>query len=57
MLGVELVQDRELKTPAKVETAHLMDEMKGNGSLFFSAYLQTCEPRTLYLARILTESS
>ena len=56
MLGVELVQDRELKTPAKVETAHLMDEMKGNASLF-SAYLQTCEARTLYLACILTDSS
>ncbi|XP_027177538.1 alanine--glyoxylate aminotransferase 2 homolog 3, mitochondrial-like [Coffea eugenioides] len=33
MLGVELVQDRELKTPAKVETAHLMDEMKELGVL------------------------
>ncbi|KAF5952403.1 hypothetical protein HYC85_010347 [Camellia sinensis] len=28
MLGVELVTDRELKTPAKVETLHVMDQMK-----------------------------
>ena len=30
MLGVELVTDRELKTPAKLETLHIMDQMKGN---------------------------
>ena len=29
MLGVELVTDRELKTPAKGETLHVMDQMKG----------------------------
>lgn len=29
MLGVELVTDRELKTPAKAETLHVMDQMKG----------------------------
>ncbi|KAL0419162.1 UNVERIFIED_CONTAM: Alanine--glyoxylate aminotransferase 23, mitochondrial [Sesamum radiatum] len=29
MLGVELVKDRQLKTPAKVETLHVMDQMKG----------------------------
>lgn len=29
MLGVELVTDRQLKTPAKVETLHVMDQMKG----------------------------
>lgn len=29
MLGVELVTDRELKTPAKAETLHVMDHMKG----------------------------
>lgn len=29
MLGVELVTDRELKTPAKDETLHVMDQMKG----------------------------
>ena len=29
MLGVELVTDRELKTPAKNETLHVMDQMKG----------------------------
>lgn len=29
MLGVELVTDRQLKTPAKVETVHVMDKMKG----------------------------
>lgn len=33
MLGVELVQDRELKTPAKVETLHVMDEMREMGIL------------------------
>lgn len=29
MIGVELVTDRQLKTPAKVETLHLMEQMKG----------------------------
>lgn len=29
MLGVELVTDRELKTPAKAETVHIMENMKG----------------------------
>lgn len=29
MLGVELVTDRKEKTPAKVEIAHLMEQMKG----------------------------
>lgn len=29
MLGVELVTDREKKTPAKAETIHVMDQMKG----------------------------
>ncbi|KAK2429690.1 alanine--glyoxylate aminotransferase protein 3, mitochondrial [Trifolium repens] len=33
MLGVELVTDRELKTPAKEETLHLMDQMKDLGVL------------------------
>ena len=29
MLGVELVSDRNLKTPATAETLHIMDQMKG----------------------------
>lgn len=29
MLGVELVSDRKLKTPATAETLHIMDQMKG----------------------------
>lgn len=29
MLGVELVTDRELKTPAKGETMHILDQLKG----------------------------
>lgn len=33
MLGVELVTDRQLKTPAKVETLHVMDKMKEMGVL------------------------
>jgi alanine-glyoxylate transaminase/(R)-3-amino-2-methylpropionate-pyruvate transaminase len=33
MLGVELVTDRELKTPAKAETLHVMDQMKEMGVL------------------------
>ncbi|CAJ2665586.1 unnamed protein product [Trifolium pratense] len=33
MLGVELVTDRELKTPAKEETLHVMDQMKGKVSI------------------------
>ncbi|KAL4189848.1 hypothetical protein AMTRI_Chr08g209080 [Amborella trichopoda] len=33
MLGVDLVTDRQLKTPAKSETLHLMDKMKDMGVL------------------------
>ncbi|KAK3024372.1 hypothetical protein RJ639_043276 [Escallonia herrerae] len=33
MLGVELVTDRELKTPATVETLHIMDQLKELGVL------------------------
>ncbi|KAB1224585.1 hypothetical protein CJ030_MR2G004977 [Morella rubra] len=33
MLGVELVTDRQTKTPAKAETLHVMDEMKELGVL------------------------
>ncbi|KAG4940954.1 hypothetical protein JHK87_044825 [Glycine soja] len=33
VLGVELVTDRELKTPAKNETLHVMDQMKELGVL------------------------
>ncbi|CAH8355569.1 unnamed protein product [Eruca vesicaria subsp. sativa] len=33
MLGVEFVTDRDLKTPAKAETLHLMDQMKEMGVL------------------------
>ena len=33
MLGVELVTDRELKTPAKDETIHVLDQMKDLGVL------------------------
>ncbi|XP_030480145.2 alanine--glyoxylate aminotransferase 2 homolog 2, mitochondrial [Cannabis sativa] len=33
MLGVELVTDRHLKTPAKAETLHIMDQMKDLGVL------------------------
>ncbi|KAI3958047.1 hypothetical protein MKW98_020689 [Papaver atlanticum] len=33
MLGVELVTDRDLKTPAKAETLHIMDQMKEMGVL------------------------
>ncbi|PON94393.1 Aminotransferase class-III [Trema orientale] len=33
MLGVELVTDRQLKTPAKTETLHVMDQMKDLGVL------------------------
>jgi 4-aminobutyrate aminotransferase-like enzyme len=29
MLGVELVTDRQLKTPAKAEIVHIMDQMRG----------------------------
>ena len=40
MLGVELVTDRELKTPAKVETLHIMEQMKGL-SLYARTYIMT----------------
>ncbi|KAK1285825.1 hypothetical protein QJS10_CPB20g00165 [Acorus calamus] len=33
MIGVELVTDRQLKTPAKDETFHIMDQMKEMGVL------------------------
>lgn len=33
MLGVELVTDRELKSPAKAETLHIMEQMKDMGVL------------------------
>jgi len=29
LLGVELVTDRQLKTPAPNETLHVMEQMKG----------------------------
>lgn len=29
MLGVELVKDRQLKTPAKDETLQILEQMKG----------------------------
>lgn len=32
MLGVELVADRQKKTPAKAEIVHVMEEMKGDPS-------------------------
>lgn len=38
MIGVELVADRKSKTPAKEETLHVMDQMKGSSpqKSFFS---------------------
>ncbi|KAL4386837.1 hypothetical protein GQ457_09G013170 [Hibiscus cannabinus] len=33
MLGVELVTDQKLKTPAKLETLHIMDQLKETGVL------------------------
>lgn len=36
MLGVELVTDHQQKTPAKAETLHILDQMKG---LHFSLQL------------------
>ncbi|KAJ4704299.1 Alanine--glyoxylate aminotransferase 2-like protein 2, mitochondrial [Melia azedarach] len=41
MLGVEFVTDRQLKTPAKIETLHIIDQMKGMVSpstLYESSY-------------------
>lgn len=38
MLGVELVSDREKKTPAKAEILHVMDQMKGECVSWFPAY-------------------
>lgn len=45
MLGVELVTDRQLKTPAKVEILHVMDKMKG-----FSLSLSLSLPPTAVLS-------
>lgn len=39
MLGVELVTDRQTKTPAKAETLHVMDEMKGLSYFSNNLYL------------------
>jgi len=50
MLGVELVTDRELKTPAKVETLHVMDQMKGKVS-YLNPYMPSC---FRYLVALLT---
>ncbi|KAK4773183.1 hypothetical protein SAY87_028202 [Trapa incisa] len=33
MIGLELVTDRTMKTPAKAETMHVMEQMKENGNL------------------------
>ena len=41
MLGVELVTDRQLKTPAKAETLHVMDQMKGK-NVFLGIDLHCC---------------
>jgi len=40
MLGVELVSDRELKTPAQNETLHVMDQMKGKISFISLFWFQ-----------------
>jgi alanine-glyoxylate transaminase/(R)-3-amino-2-methylpropionate-pyruvate transaminase len=37
MLGVELVTDRELKTPAKDEICHAMEHMKGKRKNYFAS--------------------
>lgn len=43
MLGIELVTDRQLKTPAKDETLYVMEQMKGDNCSLktspFSSYL------------------
>lgn len=36
MIGVELVKDRQAKTPAAQETSHIMDQMKGAVMFFLS---------------------
>jgi 4-aminobutyrate aminotransferase-like enzyme len=41
MLGIELVTDRQLKTPAKAEILHVMDQMRGL-SLSLSFSLSVC---------------
>lgn len=38
MLGVELVTDRQLKTPAKVETLHVMDQMRGKNLFLYPSF-------------------
>jgi len=35
MLGVELVKDRQSKAPAKEETLHLFEELKGNAAPYY----------------------
>jgi 4-aminobutyrate aminotransferase-like enzyme len=37
MLGVELVTDRQLKTPAKDEICHAMEHMKGTWKNSFAS--------------------
>jgi hypothetical protein len=45
MLGVELVTDRQLKTPAKDEICHAMEHMKGTNKNYFAF---TCCKRLLF---------
>lgn len=41
LLGVELVTDRKLKTPAKAETLHIMNHMKGKFLLNHHPFVQS----------------
>jgi 4-aminobutyrate aminotransferase-like enzyme len=49
LLGVELVKDRQLKTPAKDENLHILEQMKGlflskPPVIFFSKHTNTPAP-------------
>lgn len=43
MIGVELVHDRQLKNPAKKETLHVMDQMKGSLPLIILSIFISCQ--------------
>lgn len=42
LLGVDLVKDRQLKTPAKDENLHILEQMKGLVLMVLSLFKSTC---------------
>lgn len=49
MLGVELVTDREKKTPAKDEILHVMEQMKGKSGLSANWSFWSWDPKARFV--------